>query len=457
MQIIGSQSRVRGYASVLAMMFLVLFSTLALAFYTMSSTAIESSNNDQQINRALLAADSGMDFIRYQLQNVTIPPSTPAGNVVNALYEDLVNQMEETGNLGGNAVELSGNIIYVPQDGSISLASNQNAIFRATITDWAGEIVVKIDGTSLPSGLTRSITMDFTRRQRTSTIYNYAVASKGIVRMRKGTVTAVAGVDPSIATMMSAKEAEPSIIVSGGVIGGDLSIVEGATASVTGGTVGGSSIPGVILADHVHEVEPPEFPTVDTSVYRSYATNTFVDGARTQQNIRIPAGTNPRFNGGDSVQGIMYIESPNTVTFRGNFNLQGFIVFENTADETANVLDFRGNVSQNPLPSGAAFDSLRATTGVSILAPTTKVFMSGSTDSLLRGNVIIGKLDYNGSADVQIDRGTIMTYNEGSDSAGFNGKTVKFTATGSNNQPTSGISFSSNFRPDPTSYQEISP
>jgi hypothetical protein len=83
--------------------------------------------------------------------------------------------------------------------------------------------------------------------------------------------------------------------------------------------------------------------------------------------------------------------------------------------------------------------------------------MSGSTDSLLRGNVIIGSFEFNGSADIQIDRGTLMAYNEGPNAVYFNGKNIKFTATGGNNVPTQGVSFSTYYMADPTSYQELLP
>ena len=175
--------------------------------------------------------------------------------------------------------------------------------------------------------------------------------------------------------------------------------------------------------------------------------------------IMIPVLPNlvKQFAGGDTVQGIMYIESPNTVTFRGNFNLQGFIVFENAGNEATNSLDFRGNVSQTPLPSSPQFDPIRATTGVAILAPTAAVTMSGSTDSFLKGNLIIGTFGFSGSADIQIDQGTLMTLNAGANSAKFAGKTVKFTATGANNKPNQGLSYSSYYAAKPSSYQEIMP
>ena len=85
----------------------------------------------------------------------------------------------------------------------------------------------------------------------------------------------------------------------------------------SGGNVGGSDIPSVIMSDHVHEVEAPEFPTIDTSVYIPYATNTYGSGVPLT-NIRIPAGANPNFTGNRTIQGIMYIESPNQVSFAGN-------------------------------------------------------------------------------------------------------------------------------------------
>lgn len=448
-------TRRRGITSVLAMLYLVLFSALAVGFYAATNTQTQIASNDERVARAFFACESGMDFMRYQLARVSVPPATPVDQVVDELYADLETQLNSTGNL--TAIEKVGNTISIPATGHIQLDGGNDSRFRAIITDWAGEIVVKVEGQSGGLSTTRAITMDFSRATKPSTVFDYAVASKGQIYMKKGAVTSVAGVDPIIATMMSALAADPAIDVRGGTIGGDLSVTDMGTVDVSGGNVGGSNIPSVIMSDHVHEVEAPEFPTIDTDIYRQYATNSFVSGARTQQNIIIPANTNPQFNGGDTVQGIMYIESPNVVTFRGNFNLQGFIVFENDGDSSENVLDFRGNVSQAPLPSGSAFDPLRSTSGVAILGPTAAVTMSGSTDSFLRGSVIVGSFNFKGSADIQIDQGTLMTYNETNNACVFDGKTVKFTGTGSSNTPTVGLTYSSYYQPNPTSYTEVAP
>jgi hypothetical protein len=458
--------RHRGISSVLAMLYLTLFSALAVGFYASVTTAVQVSYNDQHAIQAFVSADSGLDFMRYQLAHVMIPPNTASSDVVNELAKDLKNHLNGTTNMHGLSVAQNGNTINVPGPTNefINLDSTGRSAFRATITDWAGEIVVKVTGRyaspqMLAAGTPtlRTITMDFTRQSVPTTSFNYAVASKGSVVVSKGSVTAVDPTNNAMATIMSASPISGAINMSGGTIGGDLNVVAGGSASVTGGTVANESSATQIQANHVHTVSDPDFPVVDTTIYKQYATNLFVSGASVQQNIRIPAGTNPKFTGGDTVRGIMYVESPNTITFRGNFNLPGFLVFENKNDETVNVLDFRGNVTQAPLPADAQFDALRATTGVAILAPTASVKMSGSTDSLLKGNLILGTFAFNGSADIQIDQGTLMTLNAGANSANFGGKTVKFTATGANNLPKQGVSFSTYYVAKPSSYQEIMP
>src|SRR5207302_646210 len=81
-------------------------------------------------------------------------------------------------------------------------------------------------------------------------------------------------------------------------------------------------------------------------------------------------GTNPQFAGGAEVDGIMYVRSPNTLTFRGNFTLKGFIVFENAGSSAVNKMDFRGSITVSPLPADPQFDPMRSVSGIAILAPT---------------------------------------------------------------------------------------
>jgi hypothetical protein len=450
--------------SVLAMLYLVLFGTLAIGFYAATNTQTQIVNNDERAARAQLAAESGMDFMRYQLGRVYIPPEPlPPDQVIVELHGDLTELMGETTNLGGQDITLTGNTIHIPANGgSIALDSEGRSHFRATITDWAGEIVVKVEGLDGATSANRAITMDFTRVEHTTTTFDYAIASKGQIVIKKGEVTSVAGVDPAIATMMSAQPGPDAIVVQqNGTLGGDISILEGAGVQISNGaSVGGSTSPAVILSDHVHEVDPPVWPEFDTSVYLPYATTTYTNGAPLV-NIRIPANTNKKFTGNTTIQGIVYIESPNQIEFQGNVNLQGFIVFENEGDDSQNSLLFSGNVTQSPVPNSPQSDPLRATSGVAILAPTAAVKMTGSAssgDSYLRGSLITSTFNYAGAANFQVDRGTIMAMKEEPNAVYIeSSKSLKFTATGKGNAPTIGVTYSTFFAPDPTSYQEVSP
>ena len=61
-------------------------------------------------------------------------------------------------------------------------------------------------------------------------------------------------------------------------------------------------------------------------VYYDYITDSSPSGS-TFTNIRIKASNDPTFgnSNGTTIQGIMYIEAPNTVTFKNDVAIQGVI------------------------------------------------------------------------------------------------------------------------------------
>src|SRR5439155_22260732 len=229
--------------------------------------------------------------MRRQLAKVRIPATTPPNVVIDKLYLNLQTELNGTSNLGGGNISRNGNTIYIPASGTIHLDSQNLSSFSATITDWAGEIVVKADGHFGTASASRAITMDFTRQQRNGTIFDNAVVSAGQIKLSKGALTSASGIDPGIVTMMSAlnSTSPPAISISGGSIGGKLTILDTAGISVTGGTGHGDSTPAVIMANDVTTTDTaPEFPTFDPTVFRSYATRAWVNKAKTQSDTYIP-------------------------------------------------------------------------------------------------------------------------------------------------------------------------
>src|SRR5206468_4062914 len=136
--------------------------------------------------------------------------------------------------------------VYIPASASsyIPLDSTGDNAFNTTITDWAGEIIVKVTGRHATAaelargaGTTRTVTMEFTRQNTPSPAFTFAVASKGKVSISRGALTTVDPANSALASLMSASGTSNAVSISGGTVGGTLNIVSGASASVTGGTV----------------------------------------------------------------------------------------------------------------------------------------------------------------------------------------------------------------------------
>jgi Tfp pilus assembly protein PilX len=453
----------RGVTAVLAMLFLVLIGVLALGFFASTTVSMQLAKNDQKGAKALFAAESGVQFMRYHLRHVTVTSSTDANQMMTDLYNDMCAVFNGTGNLGTNTVGFSNNTITIPAEAGkyIPLDGTENTGFSVTISNVGGgatSIVCKVIG-STGSGTTardKGVQLTFTRAPNTTSIFDNAVAAKGKVVMSKGSLGGVSGISPdTIASVTSALNASNAMVMSGGAIGGNVGVLDTAFASITGGTIHGTSSVATMLANgYLSAVSNPEFPTIDTSVFLPYATSTYSSGS-TLSNMVIPPNTNPKFTGNATINGIVYVKSPNTIEFRGNTTLAGFIVFENTGDTTVNKIDMKGNFSVANLPSGSQYDALRAISGVAIIGPTAALTMSGSADSNFRGNVIVGTFVNGGSADIQFDSGSLVAMEDTVTAVNFNGKTVKWKSTGSSNQPSTGLTYSSHFNPSGGTYLEL--
>src|SRR5215217_9001922 len=97
-----------GVTAMLAMLFLVLFSVLSLGFYALITTSVAVSGSEQHAAHAMLAAESGMEYVRYHLGNVHVPPQTSDANLVQAVYDDLFNLTKNTASMSGQNVGIGG-------------------------------------------------------------------------------------------------------------------------------------------------------------------------------------------------------------------------------------------------------------------------------------------------------------------------------------------------------------
>lgn len=72
----------RGLASVLAMLYLVLFATLAVGFSEGVSLCSQIADNERDTELARMVTDSGMSFMRYQLGQMNLPQGTNSVNLM---------------------------------------------------------------------------------------------------------------------------------------------------------------------------------------------------------------------------------------------------------------------------------------------------------------------------------------------------------------------------------------
>lgn len=453
----SNQLRCRhGVTAVLAMLYLVLFSSLALGFYAASSLSVQIVANDKRANLALIAAESGMDFMRYQLANVTIPHGTTEAQLFPTLYNALCNNFDGT---AVASISKQDNLITIPATGDVALDNTGSSRFRCTIENLGQKILVKVVGRygAARSGLaTRTIRMEYGLARNASKVFDYGVASNGKVTT-DGASRIRGATDPKKGSILSATMTDLIPVEAlGKEISGDVSITNpnGTVRLGSGVSVGGTSSTTEINKEHIHKGVPaPEFPTVDVTAFKQYATNTYTGGS-TLVNARIPANTNPTFTGGAVLKGVIFIETPNVVTFRGNADLQGVIVVQNspTGTLTSNILDFRGNVSVTGVETlPESFGDLRKLTGSVILAPNFHVRFSGSFGSI-NGHAIASKFTFDGNASGMI-KGSIINLND-TPMLVKGSSEIIIASTGTSNYP-AGVFFSSHYAPLPDTYSEV--
>jgi len=109
-----ASARRRGIASLLAMLYMIIFSTLALGFYAAVTMAAQLAHNDEKAMGAQVATESGLAFITYQLGRVSVPGSTPPNQVMQEVYNDLLKQQAVGGNLNGRPIGLAADTIFFP-------------------------------------------------------------------------------------------------------------------------------------------------------------------------------------------------------------------------------------------------------------------------------------------------------------------------------------------------------
>ncbi|OHB82904.1 MAG: hypothetical protein A2Z38_04345 [Planctomycetes bacterium RBG_19FT_COMBO_48_8] len=415
----STHSKYRGAVLIISMIFLVIFSALAVSIATLSGTNVQIANNHRNADRARACAESGFDVIRFWLNQVSIPGTTLEADRFIQIAGSLQNELT-TNSITNVAPSYDGSAITIP---GVTLDSTNASSFSSTITQLDVE-TVQIDVTGTYGSITRTIRANYLIGERANNVFDFGVATKGPLSL-SGNIE-LEGVNVSVEASVYIESENSNLalsIIGNSQIAGDVSIVNPiATVDLQGGQAGIGGETGQDAVDnHVSfGVPPSEFPQPNPTLFEPYVTsivdtNTDTSADATFENIRIVANTNPIFSGHATLKGIVYIETPNIVKFTGSADVTGIIVGDGDIQDNSGVnqIIFSGDVDSHPiteLPEEAQFDGLHDQTGTFVMAPGFHVSFGGSFSALC-GAIAGNGVEFFGNAGGTIN-GSVINYSD---------------------------------------------
>jgi hypothetical protein len=407
----------KGAVLIIAMIFVLIFSALAVSMAAMSGTNAQLASNQHKVGCSLGSAASGLEVQRHWLTPVTMPSSTPTANyfstIINTLQYDL-----DANSISNITLQNNGTIVPV----SLDSTTGQTFTGQMRISD-SNSNILEVFSTGGDAQITRTIKVEFDIEPYKHPIFNYGLATKGPLNYTGNPLTTGANAsweaDIYVESFVDGVANPTAVSVAGNTnFNGNIMI---------GNPDAGVSFGGDVLIDGDHNqaaidnhvfigVDPVEFPVPDTARFTTYATGDVIDSTTDLNasnilvNRSIAAGTNPIFPKSVIIQGILLIKSPNVVTFTRNVALQGIIVAQGdlTADPVTDRIDVLGNFASSPYPPGVEFDAIRQEVGSSIVAPGFAMSFQGNF-STLEGVVAVSGVTFSGNVAAQI-KGTIINY-----------------------------------------------
>ncbi len=404
-----------GSTLVLSLIFIAMFSALAAAMATFSGTSVQLAENSRKADVTRGSAESGLEVVRYWMSKMVLS-GTPEQRF-NQLAATLQTELTNAG-VTNIAPVLDGSTITISD---VPLLSSNGQSFSAVLTSIDVNNV-QLEVTGHYASLDRTVRSNLVFTQRADNVFDFGVATKGPLNLTGNVDLDGYTLDVEANAYIDCDDLLALSIIGNCSMGGEVSIRNSlANVHLQGNySIGGERGAGAM--DHVtFGVPPSEFPDMNPASFFSYATGahghtlspTDPTSNRTYENLRIPAGRNPSFSGNMTLKGVVFVETPNVVSFSGNLNITAIIVTNGSSTDNsgANQLNFTGNVTAHPitqLPQEEKFAGLHSQTGTFLLAPGFKASFGGNFGTL-SGAIAANGLRFYGNAGGTI-YGSIINY-----------------------------------------------
>ena len=405
----------RGSALLIALIFLVLFASMAVAIAASSDINLSIARNRVAAHQASALAETGLLLLMQTLGGATVTPTDDAEDLHEAVASHLVTAWDASSMLDAADIWSDADGVHFPLL-SVVRDDGQSGTIELTFAADGGVLsqpTISIESTGRFGEAVRTVHYQMTTQGGAYTLGPYGVASKSRVQMTGNARIEGANDDDSAGSVLSATYSyTQAVSLTGNVnISGDVGVCNlGGQIKKTGNIhIGGDEIIGAA---------EPTWPKVDPSVFEPYVESTLsgsTSGNKEFTNIRIPAGMNPTFSGNIKLYGVSYIEAPNNVKFTGNTTITGVIVAEkpDLPSLTANQVQFTGNMSTagvESLSSDPRFDGLRDLTGSFLLADGYAASFTGNFNTV-NGCMVASKFSFTGNAGGTV-KGGILNLND---------------------------------------------
>ncbi len=409
----------KGAALIISMIFVLIFSALAVSMATMSGTNVQIAENQRKANCARACAQSGLEIIRLWSNQVSIPGDTPENQQFDLIADCFQSTVTSISNITPNC---DGSSITVP---SVPLNSTNEQSFYASITPKptvADPNALQLNVTGTYGSLAKTISVNYDFGTREHTVFDFGVATRGPLHLSGNIELTGEKLTLDASVYIESEDDITLSIIGNSQIAGDVSITNSSPAAdivdLQGGqaSIGGETAPEAY--DHVFTGTPPaEFPVPDPGYFEHYVVEdiNYPSAETTFENVRIPANTNPTFSDNVTLRGIVFIEVPNIVTFAGNTTITGIIVGNGDLEDNSgtNQINFLGTVDSCPvteLPDEPQFEEIRNDTGTFLMAPGFKVSFGGNF-STLSGAIAANGIEFFGDAGGTIN-GSVINYSD---------------------------------------------
>ncbi len=178
-----------GFSSIMAMLFVTLFSILALSFTAVTAVNVKVSQNQYDISCAQSAAESGLEYARYLVKTYVPPQSaySPRNDVTEAEAEDtfgyFAQHVQDLLGYSNVAWDSSNLTLRVPAHGTLALSAvGSTAKFSLLFTFLPGDatqlnqMVVTSSGSE--GDIAKKVTLAFPIK-KDNRVLKYAIASRG--------------------------------------------------------------------------------------------------------------------------------------------------------------------------------------------------------------------------------------------------------------------------------------